>query len=143
MREIKRIIIHHSASSYGSANVFRKWHVEENKWRDVGYHFIILNGKIYSNHVYKKHRDGIVETGRPIEEQGAHTKNKNVDSIGICLVGNDEFTDRQFVELDLLIKKLIAEYPKIEEIAPHKKYNDTSCPGPGIDMDKFDIAFYK
>ena len=53
---------------------FRKWHVQERGWSDVGYHYVIrLNGT--------------VETGRPLERSGAHAKGHNAHSVGICFEG--------------------------------------------------------
>ena len=52
----------------------RKWHVDENKWSDIGYHDVIR-------------RNGAIETGRPLEKPGAHAKGHNQNAIGICLVG--------------------------------------------------------
>ena len=43
----------------------------------IGYHFVIR-------------RDGTVETGRKLDEIGAHVEGHNSESIGICLVGGVE-----------------------------------------------------
>ncbi len=43
-KEIKRIIIHHSASDFGDAKLIDKWH-KERGWKGIGYHFVVLNGK--------------------------------------------------------------------------------------------------
>ena len=61
MRPINRIIIHCTATPEGrdvTIGEVRKWHVVRG-WRDVGYHYLIR-------------LDGTVETGRPIEQVGAH-----------------------------------------------------------------------
>lgn len=77
MREIKKIIVHCSYTKPRmdiGVEEIRTWHVEENKWTDVGYHYVIR-------------RDGTIETGRPLERPGAHVRGQNHDSIGICWVG--------------------------------------------------------
>lgn len=77
MRDIKKIIVHCSDTRPSmdiGVEEIRKWHVEENKWSDIGYHFVIR-------------RDGTVESGRSVERPGAHVKGENSDSIGICWVG--------------------------------------------------------
>jgi N-acetyl-anhydromuramyl-L-alanine amidase AmpD len=52
----------------------------------IGYHFII-------------DIDGTIETGRGIEEIGAHVQGSNAKSIGICMVGTDQFSQAQWESL--------------------------------------------
>lgn len=137
MREIDTIIIHCSASEYGNAALFRKWHVEENGWDDIGYHFVI--GNAYPT--YESHRDnkpvfeldGNPEYGRKVEIQGAHCKEYNAKSIGICLVGQKNFTSKQFEALIGVIKLIKARFPTIKSIYGHYEFNPyKTCPN--IDM---------
>jgi N-acetylmuramoyl-L-alanine amidase len=134
MRPISEIIVHCTATrpewmagkrtSEKVAEV-RRWHVEDNGWRDIGYHFLI-------------DRDGTVAKGRPIEQVGAHTMNHNVGSIGIVLVGghgsvanqkiSDNFTDLQDAALHALIVRLMAIY-KIAKVSGHNIYARKACPG--------------
>ena len=82
------------------ATEIKKWHVDDNGWDDIGYHYIIKRG-------------GLVEVGRPEGFQGAHAPAANSKSIGICLVGGmaddggaeNNFTMEQFLSLKDLIKK--------------------------------------
>jgi len=74
---VKHIVTHCSAtkpSQNVTADVIRKWHVEENGWLDIGYHFVILP-------------NGDIEQGRQINVSGAHARGFNRNSIGVCLVG--------------------------------------------------------
>ena len=67
MRRINKIIVHCTATPEGrdvTINEVRDWHVNDNGWRDVGYHFLIR-------------LDGTVEEGRPIEQTGAHCYGNN------------------------------------------------------------------
>lgn len=89
----------------------------------IGYHYVIK-------------RDGEVETGRPVERQGAHVKGHNHDSVGICLVGGvdednnpeNNFTDEQFSTLERLLNGLLAAYPDAE-VKPHNYFNPhKACP---------------
>ena len=81
MRNITKIIIHCAATfpgqDIGVAEI-RAWHTDPKKpggpYRDIGYHGVIR-------------RDGTLESGRPMDEAGAHTAGHNQNSIGICLVG--------------------------------------------------------
>jgi len=59
----------------------RKWHINERKWSDIGYNYVIR-------------RSGVVELGRDmdkdgvvLDEVGAHVFGHNSHCIGICLVG--------------------------------------------------------
>jgi len=118
------IVVHHSDSEQGNAESIRRYHVDHNKWDDIGYHYVITNGKGGT--------DGEVQTGRREDLQGAHAgksgENRNSVSVGICLVGKEEFTDKQ---KDALVGKLVElckKYnivPSIETIQSHHE----KCPG--------------
>lgn len=109
MRPIHSIVIHCSATRpnwEGGAREIRQWHVDDNNWSDIGYHFVIR-------------RDGKVEDGRPVPIPGAHVKGYNKTSIGICLVGGvDEngdpdanFTRDQWLQLQSSVVSLRRKYP--------------------------------
>ena len=77
MRTITLIIIHCSATPEGkslSAEACRQDHIRHRGFRDIGYHFYIT-------------RDGEIHPGRPLEKVGAHCRNHNAHSIGICYEG--------------------------------------------------------
>lgn len=119
MRQIKRIILHCSATKEGmdyDVNDIRRWHLAQG-WADVGYHYIIkLNGDI--------------EEGRPIEKAGAHTSGYNKDSIGICYIGGcdksgkpkDTRTEAQKNALFCLVKTLMQKY-KVKDVRGHRDYS--------------------
>lgn len=128
------IIVHCSASrpsQFGDTKQAVDWikslHVEENGWRDIGYHHIIG-------------RDGTVMAGRPESDIGAHAWGYNQCSIGICLVGghggeaNDPFskhyTQRQEAAFEVLIDELRERYPNISEenIMGHNRFAAKACP---------------
>lgn len=104
MKKPDSIIFHCSASTYGDAELIRKWHLARG-FRDVGYHFIMLNGKRLSNSHYDPQSDGLIELGRPLDkngvleswEVGAHALGYNDHSIGVCFVGYRYFTNRQIL----------------------------------------------
>lgn len=76
-RTIRRIIVHCTATPEGravSVADIRRWHVQGNGWRDIGYHYVI-------------DLDGVIHAGRPEAEAGAHVAGHNADSLGICYVG--------------------------------------------------------
>jgi len=112
MRPVNRIIIHCSDSWWGTAAEINRWHLARG-WRGIGYHYTILNG--YPLHAdwqggnYQRNMDGIVETGRPLEQTGAHVAGHNLDSIGICLIGRRLFSAAQLDALASLVDRLAAQ----------------------------------
>ncbi|MDQ7799551.1 MAG: N-acetylmuramoyl-L-alanine amidase [Candidatus Edwardsbacteria bacterium] len=115
-QRISNIIIHCSDSVFGDVNEIRKWHLARG-WREVGYHFVILNGLIQPN-FFLDALDGSIEAGRYINsdsllddnEAGAHTLGYNARSIGICLVGKKKFTAKQMNSLLTLVRQLKLRY---------------------------------
>lgn len=87
------------------AREIRVWHVRDNGWEDIGYHYVIR-------------RNGEIEVGRPERLVGSHVAGHNHNSLGICLVGGiggDEkpnFTKDQYTALRRLLTDLQARYPK-------------------------------
>ena len=130
MREIKQLIVHCSYTPPGmdiGAASIRRWHVQGNGWSDIGYHYIIR-------------RDGTVEEGRPVENQGAHCLGQNSDSIGICLIGGMSekgygylpefnFTGAQMFFLGSLVEKLLNRYELDKsDCHGHNEYSNKECP---------------
>ena len=86
-RAWRHVVIHHSASSKGNAATFDTFHRTHRGWDELGYHFVIDNGR--------GGPDGRVEIGPRWTKQkhGAHTgqtpdNEYNEHGIGICLVGD-------------------------------------------------------
>jgi N-acetyl-anhydromuramyl-L-alanine amidase AmpD len=124
MRKIKKAIIHCSASdidSHDDINVIRQWHIERG-FNDVGYHFFIKN-------------NGVIEKGRDIHVVGAHCKGENTNSVGICLHGNKQFSNMQFMALSRLLESLVVIFPEIT-IHGHNEFSSKTCPN-------FDVTPYK
>lgn len=126
MRPINEIIIHCAATKPSmdiGADWIRKIHVQQNKWRDVGYHFIIR-------------RNGAQEDGRPVDQIGAHCQGHNSGTIGICMVGGisetgrpeNNFTPAQFESVQMLIGYLKEHYPTIVKLSGHNDYANKACP---------------
>jgi hypothetical protein len=140
-REINKIILHCSLSYFGNRALLYKWHVIENGWNDIGYHFLILNGKPDSNKenkgVFDLSTDGKLERCRRVEVMGAHCEGDNHDSIGICLIGKDFFTSRQMFTLITLIDEIKYVYPKIKLYGHYEmksgKEQGKTCPNLNMD----------
>ena len=104
MSKLRDIIFHCSMSEWGDVDVIRKWHVEGNGWRDIGYAGVILNGYRKNDKIYHPEEDGVLEVGRGFNldsvvdstERGAHAKGFNQESLGFCLIGDKKFTVNQF-----------------------------------------------
>lgn len=129
--EIQYIVVHHSGTGEGNVDIFRKYHTEVNKWSDVGYHFILTNGKGGD--------DGEIQEGRNLIFSGAHCIPRNLDSVGVCLVGNFQNTSPTAAQMASL-KKLCFDLCKRYNIKPanvlgHNECDSgTECPG-----DKFNV----
>ena len=128
MRNITFIIVHCSANRAGSA--IRMADIDRYHrslgWKGCGYHYVIPT-------------DGTIEQGRPEEMVGAHCKNHNNHSIGVCYIGGlaadgqtpqDTRTEAQKRALRQLLEDLHKRYPKAlivghSDLDPRKPY----CPG--------------
>ncbi len=89
-------------------------------WDGIGYHKII-------------NRSGKIENGRPEYWIGAHVKGKNDVSLGVCLIGKDNFTKNQFSSLKKILKQWMAKYPNAK-IVGHKDIGNTKKTCPNFDV---------
>ena len=129
MRDLKRIILHCSATPEGrevSVETIREWHTDPSPrgrgWSDIGYHYVI-------------HLDGKIELGRPREVQGAHVSGEHEDSIGICYIGGvdaanepkDTMTVLQAIAFVEIVKSLRLIFGKLS-IHGHNEFSTKACP---------------
>ena len=128
MKKIKGIILHCSASSFGSASVINQWH-KELGFSEIGYHFVILNGQISSNY-HLDSMDGSIERGRNLSRsEAAHAYGYNRTHIGICSISNGEYTEKQAESLFDLVVELQEKYEiEIDNILGHNEVSPKSCP---------------
>lgn len=130
----RKIILHHSLtkdSGTVSWQAIRRYHVETNGWRDIGYHF----GVELVNDTYE------LFVGRMVNEVGAHTLGQNSDSIGVCLVGNFDLAEpspEQWATAVRLCRGLrsLAGIPA-SQIFGHRDFAAKSCPGKFFDLERF------
>jgi N-acetylmuramoyl-L-alanine amidase len=99
MRKIHEIILHCTGSDHKehddhALRYLHQFHVQENQWSDIGYHYVI-----------SKKRG--LELARPLIRPGAHVRGRNNYSIGIALCGKHDFDEYQFGVLEKLITNLI------------------------------------
>ena len=127
MRVINKIIVHCSDSEFGDSKIIDKWH-KERGFNSIGYHYVILNGATSSNS-YDGKMDGKIEFGRQLSEAGAHCSGQNSDSIGICLIGKNKFTQHQFFSLQILVEYLRLTIKQDLSTYGHNYYNALkTCP---------------
>lgn len=122
MREINWIVVHCSATPNGKpffAKDIDAWHKQQG-WSGIGYHWVI-------------DLDGTLEKGRPIELIGAHVEGHNSNSVGICLIGNDEFTQEQFDRLRETIITLLASFPNAK-VCGHRDFAGVHKTCPNFDV---------
>lgn len=150
-RKVRWIVLH-TADYDGdcSAEMIRRWHVEERGWADIGYHYVIRY-------------DGSVERGRDIRYQGAHVFGINGESVGVCFSGNGDrkvWTEGQAGKGLTFVRALMAKYGlPPEAVIGHREVNRLinqrlvplsingrsvrtakTCPGKMINMDAVRLA---
>jgi len=123
MRRISEIIVHCSDSPHGRGDdveTIRRWH-KERGFDDVGYHYVITEL-------------GETQEGRPLAQVGAHCEGHNADSVGICLIGKNSFTQVQFAALRGLVAKLKERF-EIDRVVGHNRYNPKkTCPNFNVEL---------
>jgi len=130
-----RIILHCSAtqdSGTVSWSAIRKYHVEVNKWSDIGYHFgIELIGDKYE-----------ILAGRMLNTQGAHCSGQNYDSIGICFVGSFDTQPppREQLSLGLKLVSSLCDVFDLQKrhVFGHREFTSAkTCPGLAFNLNRF------
>ena len=127
MRTITLIVIHCSATPEGKRLTFaecRRDHIAHRRFKDIGYHYYI-------------DCEGVIWPGRPEQEVGAHCRNHNKHSIGVCYEGGldrrgkpgDTRTQAQKRAMEVLLEDLKERYPKALVVG-HRDLNPAKdCPG--------------
>lgn len=142
MRKINKIIVHCTYTPEGrevTTDDLYKWHVIENGWSDIGYHFFI-------------DLDGCLHECRPIEKTGAHCKGNNWDSIGVAYAGGmsangeqsfpeDTRTEEQKDALYELLLKLKESY-RDSIIYGHRDFSEKECPSFDAREEYENISYY-
>ena len=142
MREIKRIVLHCTDSTFGDVINVDLWH-KEKKWRCCGYHFVILNGIRNSGDIYIENIDGMVEKGRHVSRMGAGARGHNRDTIHISLVGKQYYTERQMVSLHSICLTLLYIYNLTPDAVIAHKELDSNKKDPFLDMSEFRSSLWE
>lgn len=125
LRLIDRLIIHCSDSDnpeHDNIETIRQWHIEKG-FKDIGYHLVLT-------------KDGAIHSGRPIDHVGAHCITQNISSIGLCLTGSKNFSEKQFEALAKIVQILMDRFriPR-DRVFPHNYFNKgKTCPNFNINI---------
>ena len=107
-----------------SAAQIDTWHRRDRHYKfGIGYHYVIR-------------RDGQIEPGRPEWMVGAHCRNHNAHSLGICYEGGldargqpaDTRTEAQKLAMVQLLEVLHWKYPKALIVGHHDLNPQKACP---------------
>lgn len=130
-RKKTEFVVVHSAATKAAMDIgvadIRRWHRQQG-YTDIGYHWVIR-------------RDGTLEQGRDESVVGAHVKNYNATSIGICMAGGldargkaeNNYTAAQFATLRALLVDIAGRYKGIR-LMGHRDF-----PGVAKDCPCFDV----
>ena len=124
LRRVTKIIVHYSATPVShrwTVERVRKCHLEKG-WSDIGYHWVV-------------DREGVVWEGRPESLQGAHCRDYNRESIGVCWLGGldgngtpvGNITKAQTRSMEELLRQLHRRYPDAL-LYGHRDLAATKCP---------------
>ena len=139
-KNVKKIIIHHTAGSLtddpeATIRAIYYYHAVRRGWGDIGYNYIIANGKIYEG---RYGGDGVV---------GGHARGYNTGTIGIAIIGNYENDGISYQDLEALSRLIEAKadlynidvdgYSKfhgkvIANVLGHRDVASTLCPGANL-----------
>lgn len=148
MNRPTHIIVHCSDSPWGDAAIIDQWHRTERGFSGIGYHFVVLNGFRSYAQIKDGERwpqdDGRVERGRKEHEVGAHCLGYNDHSIGICLIGRGDYTERQLEAARELVRRLQAQYAIQDEcVLGHCETKQAGGkPCPLLDMPAFRASLH-
>ncbi len=125
INNIKYLVVHCSDTNNSlNARDIHEMHLQFG-WDGIGYHKVIC-------------RSGKIENGRPEYWIGAHVKGKNKSSLGVCLIGRSNFTQKQLISLERILTKWKTSYPKAK-IVGHCDIGNSKKTCPNFDV----ITWYK
>lgn len=110
------IVVHCSDSPHrgDGAEDIHQWHLDRG-WDGIGYHYVITE-------------DGDQQPGRPLYWVGSHVAGHNANSIGICLLGQHDFTKAQIATLRKLLSRLTLQYPDAQVLGHSDLDPKKTCP---------------
>lgn len=116
------IVVHCSDLEFGTTEGIRRYHTETKGWKDIGYHYVIENGRASSKNIIRVSGDGKIECGRDERTDGAHSRGMNSVALGVCLVGKDKFSKNQLASLYCLLASLCYRWQiPVEQVIGHNE----------------------
>lgn len=112
------IVLHHAEWSKCTVEDIHRLHKNSFGWSGIGYHYFVR-------------KDGSIYRGRPDNAIGAHAKNHNTNTLGICAEGSymretmPEAQKRSIIQLGQYLKNKHG----IGKVYGHKELMATDCPG--------------
>lgn len=124
------VVIHHSGTERDDVMSLRRFHQDTVGLSDIGYHFVITNGRVRFD-IIEDSYDGVIQFGRPIQYDGYHCGRMDTKSIAICLVG-PPYTEQQFNSLYMLCCAINRRRLEVSEVGMsfrgHRHLAQTACP---------------
>ena len=134
------IVVHYNGVAGRTIEDIRRTH-RANGWRDVGYHYVILES-------------GVIQRGRPENTAGAHARGLNARSIGVCMIDDNDADNGTWLwnvpQCDALIAKIaelqeaygiprdrVIGHREVNRLLPPQYHVHKPCPGSHVDMDQF------
>ncbi len=102
----------------------------------IGYHAVVLNGYVFGSRQYAGVFDGQAQPGRPAGTPGAHALGYNSNSLGVCMIGRDNFSLNQLFVTRRVIQDWMRLYDiPIERVIGHYEVaRSKTCPNIGGDL---------
>ena len=126
--KIEQVVIHHSATESGSPESYALYHIHNNGWPGIGYHYVIS-------------KSGKIVQAQFLKTVSFHTSGQNTRSVGICLTGNYDSQSPPPAQIDAcvkLIKYLERKLGRSLAIAGHNEYSTKSCPGSKVNVNQIE-----
>jgi hypothetical protein len=120
-RSVDRVFIHCSASDAYRlegdilVNEVRRWHVDQNGWADIGYHFLI-------------DKKGKIMAGRPLEKTPSAQFKHNTGTIAIMVHGLKDFSEESLAALKSLCIEINSIYSGEITFHGHCEVSYKACP---------------
>jgi len=134
------IVVHHSATTSGSAEVFDAVHRARGMTNGLAYHFVIGNGT-------RGTADGAIEVGdrwlKQLPGGHCHQASVNERGIGVCLVGDftrGQPSANQMESLLAIVRRLQTQFGIADDhVVGHEDFygESTQCPGSKFPWDDF------
>lgn len=125
---INLAVIHHSLTKSGSAEAYARYHVDENGWPGIGYHYVIS-------------KEGKIEQTQFLRTASYHTSGQNTRSVGICLTGNYDIQQPPAVQLEACVKLIQYLEDKLGRrlaIEGHNEHSSKTCPGSNLNVNEIE-----